>query len=100
MRLHGLVALAILAATHVSAQTPANIKATTNSGVLVGQALPHAGVFKGVPFAQPPLGALRWSPPQPIKWSGEKQATAFALPCLQTTNPDGRPNGAGVSGPS
>ena len=39
-------------------------------------------------------------PPQEMKWQGTRQATSFALPCLQTTTPDGRPNGGGVSGAS
>jgi para-nitrobenzyl esterase len=40
--------------------------------------------FKGIPFAQPPVGSLRWSPPQPVKkWSGVRPATAFGPRCMQ-----------------
>ncbi len=40
--------------------------------------------FKGVPFAQPPAGSLRWSPPQPVKkWSGVRPAKAFGPRCMQ-----------------
>src|ERR1017187_3484477 len=40
--------------------------------------------FKGIPFAQPPIGSLRWSPPQPVKkWSGVRPATAFGPRCMQ-----------------
>jgi len=74
--------------------------AKTHSGTLIGERVGNINVFKGVPYAQPPIGNLRWSPPQPTKWSAERTANRFALPCLQTTAADGRPNGGGVSGPS
>ncbi|XP_027703529.1 carboxylesterase 3-like [Vombatus ursinus] len=41
-------------------------------------------VFLGIPFAKPPLGAGRFSPPQPAEpWEGVKDATAFPPMCLQ-----------------
>jgi para-nitrobenzyl esterase len=49
-----------------------------------------AGVrsFKGIPFAAPPVGALRWSPPQPVKpWEGERGADQFGPKCMQTGQP-------------
>lgn len=40
--------------------------------------------FRGIPFAAPPLGALRWLPPQPVPaWSGVKAARQFGPPCPQ-----------------
>jgi para-nitrobenzyl esterase len=40
--------------------------------------------YLGVPFAAPPVGALRWKPPQPSpKWTGVKSATAFGSRCMQ-----------------
>jgi para-nitrobenzyl esterase len=44
-----------------------------------------AGVvsFKGVPYAEPPVGALRWTPPRKAaRWSTPKEATAFGPSCL------------------
>src|ERR1700682_2943541 len=42
-----------------------------------------AGV-KGKPFAQPPVGDLRWREPLPVKpWTGVREATAFGAPCAQ-----------------
>jgi para-nitrobenzyl esterase len=41
-------------------------------------------VFKGIPFAQPPTGELRWREPFPVKpWAGIRDATAFGPPCVQ-----------------
>ena len=42
-------------------------------------------MFKGIPFAAPPVGDLRWKPPQPAaNWSGIRQADKFGSACLQT----------------
>ena len=41
-------------------------------------------IFKGVPYAAPPVGPLRWKPPQPAaKWSGTKTATSYGYRCMQ-----------------
>jgi para-nitrobenzyl esterase len=41
-------------------------------------------VFKGIPFAAPPVGALRWKAPQPAaKWTGVRHATEFGSRCMQ-----------------
>lgn len=40
--------------------------------------------WKGIPFAQPPVGALRWQPPvEPIPWTGKRDARSFGQACLQ-----------------
>lgn len=42
--------------------------------------------FLGIPYAAPPVGALRWMPPQPVKhWSDPLEATKFANTCPQVT---------------
>jgi para-nitrobenzyl esterase len=42
-------------------------------------------VFLGIPFAAPPVGPLRWKPPQlAAKWHGVRDATHFGSRCLQT----------------
>lgn len=42
-------------------------------------------IFKGVPFAAPPVGELRWKAPQAApKWTGVRQADKFGSACLQT----------------
>ena len=45
--------------------------------------------FKGIPFAQPPVGDLRWREPQPAKdWSGVRNADRFGPRCMQRTRPN------------
>jgi para-nitrobenzyl esterase len=61
----------------------------TDAGQLSGVTLP-SGVraFKGIPFAAPPLGDLRWRPAQPVvKWDGVRKADTFGNVCTQ---PKGR----------
>lgn len=45
-------------------------------------------VFKGIPYARPPVGNLRWKPPQPLaRWQGIRETTEFGPACFQPTNP-------------
>jgi para-nitrobenzyl esterase len=60
------------------------------NGTLQSNATPKDGVrsFKGIPFAQPPVGDLRWREPQPLKnWSGIRNADEFGPRCMQRTAP-------------
>ncbi len=60
--------------------------ANTTSGPVRGQRDPTTGVtaFRGIPYAKPPVGGLRWkAPQQPEAWRGVRDCTAFAAPCLQ-----------------
>jgi para-nitrobenzyl esterase len=58
----------------------------TASGTLEGTGPQASGVreFRGVPFAEPPVGNLRWAAPQPVKpWNGIRPATQFGPRCMQ-----------------
>ena len=58
----------------------------TEAGALKGKTNPDTKVlaFKGIPFAAPPVGALRWQPPQPaVPWTGTREALEFAPRCMQ-----------------
>src|ERR1700729_1728106 len=45
--------------------------------------------FLGIPFAAPPVGLLRWKPPQPAaRWHGVREATSFGSRCMQQTHYD------------
>jgi para-nitrobenzyl esterase len=49
--------------------------------------------FKGLPFAAPPIGALRWRVPQPVvAWSGVRKADTFAPACIQPWGDNPNPN--------
>ena len=55
------------------------ITARTTHGQVVGQTEEGVHVFRGIPFAAPPTGDLRWRPPQPPEpWEGERDATRFS----------------------
>ena len=62
----------------------------TANGVVESSTRTAAGVriFKGIPFAQPPVGDLRWREPQPVKsWKGIRKADQFGARCVQRTGP-------------
>jgi para-nitrobenzyl esterase len=59
-------------------------KIQTHSGVIEGTTEGDLRIFKGIPFAQPPVGELRWKEPQPVaKWQGVRETTRFAARCMQ-----------------
>ena len=58
-------------------------------GQIQGRMISGGGAsFKGVPYAQPPVGDLRWRDPAPVKhWSGIRDAVAFGPSCTQSATP-------------
>jgi para-nitrobenzyl esterase len=51
---------------------------------------PDVRVYRGIPFAAPPVGDLRWKPPQPpAAWQGVREAKEFSNACWQTQYPAG-----------
>ena len=63
----------------------------TANGVLETTKPPIDGVrsFKGIPFAEPPVGDLRWRAPQPLtNWEGGRKADDFGPRCMQYTGPN------------
>jgi para-nitrobenzyl esterase len=59
------------------------------SGTVRGEAQGDLQIFRGLPYALPPVGAQRWKPPAPMPaWAGERDATKFGPACVQ---PKSRP---------
>lgn len=62
-------------------------KATIASGALQGVRDGDVVSFKGIPYAAPPVGVLRWKPPQPVKaWRGVRAADKMGAICQQVHN--------------
>jgi para-nitrobenzyl esterase len=56
----------------------------TQQGLVRGVEQGDITVYEGLPFAAPPVGPLRWRPPQaPKPWTGIREANAFKLRCMQ-----------------
>ena len=65
---------------------------STEHGILEGawsEADASIGVFRGIPYAQPPVGDLRWRAPQDLaSWTGVRHATKFGAACWQSYSDD------------
>ena len=96
----GLGALFVAAgAAGAAAQSESGPVVLTPSGELEGawaDAEAGVSVFRGVPFARPPVGALRWRPPVAVEpWGGTRAATEFGPACWQARNADDSPYARG-----
>src|SRR6202795_4831500 len=77
---------ALVAALFGICSLGAQVQARTEAGVVAGtkSADGKVVIFKGVPFAAPPVGELRWKEPQPVaSWKGVRKATEFGARCMQ-----------------
>jgi para-nitrobenzyl esterase len=83
------VAVTLLSMASMAAPTdPVRVE----GGAIVGTTDRGVRVFKGIPYAAPPIGALRWKPPQPVvRWRGTRDATTFGAECPQTQYPASGP---------
>ena len=83
------VALAAFLAANSAVAQDARPQVTVETGSLAGT-VDEAGirVFKGIPYAAPPVGELRWKEPQPVSaWTGTKDVSQFGDRCQQTQFP-------------
>jgi para-nitrobenzyl esterase len=66
----------------------------TRDGNVRGVDTPSGKEWRGIPYAAPPLGELRWHPPAPAApWAGVRDTTEFRPPCLQLTFDENDPSG-------
>lgn len=81
-----LAAITMALAVHGRADAQSAPVVDAPAGKLAGTAQGDLDVFKGVPYAVPPVGKLRWTAPQPLpRWQGVRQATAFGPGCIAPT---------------
>jgi para-nitrobenzyl esterase len=78
------------ATTRASGGGGGSLVVGTADGLLRGTTAGTTREFLGVPYAAPPVGNLRWRPPQPAaRWPGVRAATSFAPHCPQSASPFG-----------
>jgi len=90
-----LCAIGVLVLCYGAAAFAAVPTVTTEQGTLTGVDSGGVAVFRGVRYAMPPVGDLRWRPPQSVA-PGQQQvdATKFGSDCPQGTSPWGKPSTA------
>jgi para-nitrobenzyl esterase len=83
MKIIQSVSMAVVAlASSLCAQTPAPVR--TEAGMVQGTTEDGITIYKGIPFAAPPVGDLRWRAPQaPAAWTGVRNTEKFAPGCMQ-----------------
>lgn len=83
-----LLTAALSLGASLAQAAPAGPVVTIDSGKLEGSVDAGVASWKGIPFAAPPVGALRWRAPQPVQpWPGVRQASAYAADCMQLPFP-------------
>ena len=86
---------AALAATGAWAAAPAPVR--IDGGLAAGVRQGDVIVYKGLPFAAPPTGDLRWRPPAPVTpWTDVRKADAFGPGCIQAPPPAASPGRGGT----
>ena len=94
-----LVCISLVMAAFSSAESRSQKKVDTDCGVIAGSRDGTVTSFKGIPYALPPVGKLRWRPPRPLtspelcrkdlrdKTTNVLHASSFASPCVQYGGP-------------
>lgn len=96
MRMLATLALVCCALPAAAQQAPV---VPVTGGSVRGAIEGGVATYKGIPFAAPPVGALRWRAPQPVApWPGVRDATGFGHDCMQLPFPsDAAPLGTAPS---
>jgi para-nitrobenzyl esterase len=84
----GLAAMALRSGLLHAVASSSPVTVLTPRGTLRGEQSGGVNVFRGVPFAEPPQGPLRFRPPVAVKrWTGVRDATRFAAAAMQSGEP-------------
>ncbi|MDO5639158.1 MAG: carboxylesterase family protein [Neisseria sp.] len=87
MKLKTTLLSALAVAALVFGGTAAAKNVQIDAGRLNGSVADGVQSYKGIPFARPPVGELRWQPPQPVApWQGVRDATRYAAQCAQNAD--------------
>jgi para-nitrobenzyl esterase len=79
-----LIPMTVMLGIATAGYASADDRVRTANGVVAGTEDNGLRVFKGIPFAQPPVGDLRWKPPQPPRdWEGVRRADKFGPRAMQ-----------------
>lgn len=79
-----IVALVVALAGCGDVNTKVQVTGGSITGIVEGKAI----IYKGIPYAAPPIGDLRWQPPQPVRpWQNIQAATDFGPDCMQLPFP-------------
>jgi len=93
MRLAAAVLVSAYATIALASISHAQTSITLADGSVQGSINGATREFLGIPFAAPPVGALRWRPPQPVTpWVGTLDASSYSSPCAQLPALTGTPS--------
>jgi para-nitrobenzyl esterase len=88
LRRGAILGIALLGLCLDASMAAAGTRVKIDSGQLEGIAHEDVVSFKGIPFAAPPVGPLRWRPPQPPQsWSDVRKADSYGADCMQVPFP-------------
>jgi para-nitrobenzyl esterase len=86
----GLLVPAALAAPGAPGGSGHGLVVPTNRGLVQGKSAEGIDQWLGIPYAAPPVGALRWAAPRPApRWAGIRQATSYGGRCAQLASGNG-----------
>lgn len=84
----GLISFATALVLSFGAAAAEAPQVTLLTGVVQGTSSAGVESFKGIPFAAPPVGQLRWKAPEPAAaWKGVKRAETYGADCMQSKPP-------------
>jgi para-nitrobenzyl esterase len=67
---------------------PIKIDTGSIAGTVIGEVGKEVRIYRGIPYAAPPVGELRWKPPKPAEaWDGIRECTVFGNSAMQSTEP-------------